>query len=52
MDPKVSDTDAKTFDAKAFDADTKVRVTANGGNFTAGKVRLIVYFIEMAAPLS
>jgi hypothetical protein len=35
-----------------FYADTKVRVTANGSNFTAGKVRLIVYFIEMAAPLS
>ena len=35
-----------------FYADTKARVTANGGNFTAGKVRLIVYFIEMAAPSS
>jgi hypothetical protein len=34
----------------AFYADTKVRVTANGGNFTAGKVRLIVYFVEMSAP--
>ena len=33
-----------------FYADTKVRVTANGGNFTAGKVRLIVYFLEMSAP--
>ncbi|MGH6996277.1 MAG: DUF2793 domain-containing protein [Stellaceae bacterium] len=31
-------------------ADTTVRVTANGGDFTAGKVRLIVYFIEMSAP--
>ncbi len=31
-------------------ADTKVRVSANGGGFSAGKVRLIVYFIEMAAP--
>jgi hypothetical protein len=36
----------------AFYSDTKVRVTANGGNFTAGKVRLIAYFIEMTAPLS
>jgi hypothetical protein len=35
-----------------FYADTKVRVTANGGNFTAGKVRLIVYFLEMSAPTS
>ena len=36
----------------AFYADTKVRVTANGGNFTAGKVRLIVYFLEMSVPSS
>lgn len=34
----------------AYYADTKVRVTANGGSFTAGKVRLIAYFLEMAAP--
>jgi len=34
----------------AFYADTRVRVTANGGNFTAGKVRLIVYFLEMSVP--
>lgn len=33
-----------------FYADTKVRVTANGSNFTAGKVRLVVYFLEMSAP--
>jgi hypothetical protein len=36
----------------AFYADTKVRVTANGGNFTAGKVRLIIYFLEMSVPSS
>jgi hypothetical protein len=35
-----------------FYADTAVRITANGGNFTAGKVRLIVYFLEMTAPNS
>jgi hypothetical protein len=34
----------------AYYADTKVRVTANGGNFTAGKVRLVCYFLEMSAP--
>ena len=34
----------------AFYADTKVRVTANGANFTGGKVRLICYFLEMSAP--
>lgn len=34
----------------AFYTDTKVRVTANGGNFTVGKVRLIVYFVEMSVP--
>ena len=36
----------------AFYADTKVRVTANGGNFSAGKVRLIIYFMEMSVPVS
>ncbi len=36
----------------AFYADSKVRVTANGANFTAGKVRLICYFLEMTAPSS
>jgi hypothetical protein len=35
-----------------FYADSKVRVTANGANFTAGKVRLVVYFLEMSAPTS
>lgn len=35
-----------------FYADTKVRVTANGSSFTAGKARLICYFIEMTAPTS
>ncbi len=34
----------------AYYADTKVRVTANGSNFTAGKVRLVCYFLEMSAP--
>jgi len=33
-------------------ADTRVRVTANGGTFTGGKVRLICSFIEMSAPAS
>ena len=36
----------------AFYADTKVRVSANGGNFTGGKVRLVLYFLEMSAPSS
>ncbi|MBU6297512.1 MAG: DUF2793 domain-containing protein [Alphaproteobacteria bacterium] len=36
----------------AFYADTKVRITANGGDFAAGKVRLIAYFLEMTAPAS
>ena len=31
-------------------ADTRVRVSANGGAFTDGKVRLVVYFLEMSAP--
>jgi hypothetical protein len=36
----------------AFYADTKVRVTANSGNFTAGKVRLVIYFLEMSVSTS
>lgn len=36
----------------AFYADTKVRITANGGNFTGGRVRLIIYFLEMSVPTS
>ena len=35
-----------------FYADTAVRVTANGGDFSAGTVRVIVYFLEMSAPAS
>lgn len=35
-----------------FYADTRVRVTANGGSFSGGKVRLVVYFFEMSAPTS
>jgi hypothetical protein len=34
----------------AYYADTRVGITANGGSFTGGKVRLIVYFMEMSAP--
>jgi hypothetical protein len=34
----------------AFYADTKARVTANGGSFSGGKVRLVCYFLEMSAP--
>ncbi len=34
----------------AFYADTRVRITANGGSFTGGRVRLVVYFIETSAP--
>jgi hypothetical protein len=37
---------------EVFYVDTKVRVTANGSNFTAGKVRLTCYFVEMSAPTS
>jgi len=31
-------------------ADTRVRITANGGAFSGGRVRLVVYFLEMSAP--
>ena len=34
----------------AFYANTKVRVTATGSNFTGGKVRLVIYYFEMTAP--
>ena len=36
----------------AFYSDTAVRITAAGANFTGGKVRLAVYFLEMVAPTS
>jgi hypothetical protein len=36
----------------AYYADTNVRITAAGSNFTGGKVRVIVYFLEMAVPTS
>jgi hypothetical protein len=34
----------------AFYAPTPIRVTANGGAFTAGKVRLVLYALAFAAP--
>ena len=34
----------------AFYTDTRVRITANGSNFTGGKVRVIAYFLEMSVP--
>lgn len=34
----------------AFYANTPLRVTAAGGNFTGGKVRLILYALAFAAP--
>jgi hypothetical protein len=34
----------------AFYADTPVRVTAAGGNFTGGKVRVVLYALAFAAP--
>ncbi len=43
-------TNIGVIDPTSIYADTRVRVTANGGSFTAGKVRLVVYFIEMSAP--
>ena len=36
----------------AYYSDTAVRITAAGSNFTGGKVRVIVYFLEMVAPTS
>ena len=36
----------------AFYADTPVRLTANGGNFTTGKVRLVIHFILCSASTS
>jgi hypothetical protein len=36
----------------AFYSDTAARITAAGANFTGGKVRLVVYFLEMVAPTS
>jgi len=36
----------------AFYADTPVRVTANGANFSGGKVRIAIHYILCAAPTS
>jgi Protein of unknown function (DUF2793) len=36
----------------AFYANTPVRVTANGANFTGGKVRLVLYALAFTAPSS
>lgn len=36
----------------AFYADTSVRLTANGGNFTAGKVRFAIHYMLCAVPTS
>lgn len=36
----------------AFYADTPVRITANGGSFTAGRVRIAVHCLRPSAPLS
>lgn len=36
----------------AFYADTPVRMTANGGNFTAGKVRLVIHYMLCTVPTS
>ncbi|MCA3561816.1 MAG: DUF2793 domain-containing protein [Aestuariivirga sp.] len=36
----------------AFYANTPVRVTANGGSFTGGRVRVVLYALALAAPSS
>ncbi|NJL08677.1 MAG: DUF2793 domain-containing protein, partial [Methylacidiphilales bacterium] len=36
----------------AFYADTPVVITANGGDFTGGKVRLVLYTLGVTAPAS
>jgi hypothetical protein len=36
----------------AFYANTPIRVTAGGGNFTGGKVRVVLYALAFAAPSS
>lgn len=36
----------------AFYANTPIRVTAAGGNFTGGKVRIVLYALAFTAPIS
>lgn len=36
----------------AFYANTPIRVSANGGNFTAGRVRVVLYALAFTAPTS
>jgi hypothetical protein len=52
LGPALGSTNIGVIGPTAFYANIKVRVTANGGNFTAGKVRLACYFLEMTAPVS
>jgi hypothetical protein len=35
---------------QAFYANTPIRLTANGGNFTGGRVRLVLYHLALTAP--
>jgi hypothetical protein len=37
---------------QAFYADTPIRLTANGGAFTGGRVRLVLYYLALTAPSS
>jgi hypothetical protein len=35
----------------AYDAPTPIRITANGGAFSGGKVRLVLYAVSFIAPI-
>jgi hypothetical protein len=50
LDIALNSTNVGVIVPAGFYADTKVRVTANGSNFTGGKIRLVCYFVEMTAP--
>lgn len=45
-------TNAGVIGPTAFYAATPVRLTANGSNFTGGKVRVAIHFLEVVAPAS
>ena len=45
-------TNAGVIGPSAFFAATAIRLTANGSNFTGGKIRVAIHFIEVAVPTS
>ncbi len=52
LDTALGSTNIGVIGPTAFYANTPIRVTANGGNFADGKVRVVLYALAFAAPSS